>query len=167
MNQLLVLLPLMLLVACDRAGSGAVETTPPLVERTEPAAFVVTPGGNEIGVELALTDEQRARGLMFRESLAPDRGMLFFFPYEDRWSFWMKNTMIPLDIIWIDRERRIAHIERQVPPCRSDPCPSYAPDAAGYYVLELAGGRAAELNLQTGDVLEFRNVPDTAGEVAE
>jgi uncharacterized protein len=167
MNHLYVLLPLILLVACDRAGNGMVELTPPPVELAEPVAFVVTPGGNEIGVELALTDEQRARGLMFRESLAPDRGMLFFFPYEERWSFWMKNTMIPLDIIWIDAERRITHIERQVPPCRSDPCPSYVPDAAGNYVLELAGGRAAELNLQRGDVLEFRNVPETDGEVAE
>lgn len=93
---------------------------------------------------------------MYRPSLGDDRGMLFLFPQEARHSFWMKNTMIPLDIVWIDESRAVVHIETGVPPCESDPCPSYSPGAPALYVLELAAGQAAARSLRIGDVLKYR-----------
>ncbi len=118
---------------------------------------VKTPAGVVIYVELADTAEKRARGLMFRNSLAKDRGMLFTFTEPKPWTFWMKNTKIPLDIIWLDSKKRIVHIERNVPICTrtDDSCPQYQPTEDAMYVLEIAGGMADVLKLQRGTTLEF------------
>src|SRR6185436_4844839 len=90
---------------------------------------VTTPQKEVILAELADTTEKRARGLMFRESLEGNRGMLFTFPEPQHWAFWMKNTRIALDIIWMDRDNRIVYVERNVPGCsRTDEgCPQYQP----------------------------------------
>ena len=117
---------------------------------------IYLPGGSSITAELAVTNEERARGLMFREKLLPDQGMLFVFEVEDYHSFWMKNTLLALDMVWLDKEKKIVHIERDVPPCKADPCPSYAPKRPGSYVLELKAGSAARLKLELFDKLEFR-----------
>lgn len=127
-------------------------STPPAAARRE----VVFPNGSSVVVEVVADPETRAQGLMFRSSLSEDRGMLFLFPEAGLHSFWMKNTLIPLDIVWIDQGRAIAHIERGVPPCRADPCPSYGPDKAAIQVLELAAGQADARGLRIGDVLEYR-----------
>lgn len=115
-------------------------------------------GGELLWFEVARTPEQRARGLMFRTELPRDRGMAFPFDPPRAVSFWMKNTRIPLDMIFL-REGVVHHIERQVPPCTEDPCPSYGPPPSSRtdLVLELAAGRAAELGIQPGDrlTLEF------------
>jgi uncharacterized membrane protein (UPF0127 family) len=111
--------------------------------------------GSSITAELAVTAEERARGLMFRERLLPDQGMLFVFEVEDYHSFWMKNTLVALDMVWLDKEKRIVHIERDVPPCQADPCPSYTPKRPGSYVLELKSGSADRLKLRLYDRLEF------------
>jgi len=116
---------------------------------------IYLPSGASVTAELALTDAQRARGLMFREKLLPDQGMLFVFDSEAPVSFWMKNTLIPLDMLWLDRDRVIVHVERNVPPCKADPCPSYTPSRPGLYVLELPAGAAAGFRLKTGDRLDF------------
>lgn len=116
---------------------------------------IYVPDGRAITAELAVTDEERARGLMFRETIAPDYGMLFCFTEEDFHAFWMKNTLIFLDMIWLDKDRRIVHITRNVPPCKEDPCPSYAPDRAGSYVLELGRGGADLYQLKLFDRLDF------------
>ncbi len=118
---------------------------------------VKTPGGATIYAELADTTEKRARGLMFRNSLAPDRGMLFTFAEPKPWTFWMKNTKVPLDIIWLDGKKRIVHIERNVPICTrtDDSCPQYQPTEDAMYVLEIAGGMADALKLQRGATLQF------------
>lgn len=118
---------------------------------------VKTPGGAIIYAELADTTEKRARGLMFRNSLAQDRGMLFTFAEPKPWTFWMKNTKVPLDIIWLDRKKRIVHIERNVPICTrtDDSCPQYQPTEDAMYVLEIAGGMADTLKLQRGATLQF------------
>ena len=81
--------------------------------------------GKSVTAELAVTDEERARGLMFREKVLPDQGMLFVFDREDVHAFWMKNTLVPLDMLWLDSDRRVIHIAADVPPCQADPCPSY------------------------------------------
>jgi hypothetical protein len=94
---------------------------------------------------------------MFRERLAKDRGMLFTFGAAQPWTFWMKNTKIPLDIIWMDAKKRIVHIERNVPICTrtDDTCPLYEPTEGALYVLELGGGVAEGYHLQRGLTLKF------------
>ena len=99
-------------------------------------------------VELALTDEQRARGLMFREALAQDAGMLFLYDHEDFRSMWMKNTLIPLDMLFIDRRGRIARIAARTAPHSERAINSGRPVRA---VLELAGGTAERLGIRVGD----------------
>ena len=119
---------------------------------------VKTPQGALIQAELADTALKRAQGLMFRERLADDRGMLFIFGDAQPWTFWMKNTKIPLDIIWMDGKKTIVHIERNVPICtrQDDGCPQYRSDEGALYVLELGGGRASALQLQRGMRLSFK-----------
>ncbi len=109
-----------------------------------------------ITVEVVQKEEDRLRGLQFRQSLAPHGGMLFIFPETQRQSFWMKDTLISLDIIWIDSTQRVVHIEHNVPPCPQDPCPIYAPAGLALYVLEINAGQAAQLKLQLGDRAEFK-----------
>lgn len=118
---------------------------------------VTTPEGARIWVEVADTPQKRARGLMFRESLAHDRGMLFPFPDDQHWTMWMKNTRIPLDLIWMDRQKRIVHVERNVPICLrlDEGCPQYQPNRKAAYVLEVAAGVSTNLKLETGVKLDF------------
>ncbi|WHZ25032.1 MAG: hypothetical protein OJF47_004144 [Nitrospira sp.] len=119
---------------------------------------VKTPNGALIQAELADTALKRAQGLMFREHLPDDRGMLFIFGDAQPWTFWMKNTKIPLDIIWMDAKKTIIHIERNVPICtrQDDGCPQYHSDEGALYVLELGGGRTEALQLQRGMRLSFK-----------
>ena len=119
---------------------------------------VTMPQGTVIMAELADTVEERARGLMFRPSLEKNRGMLFTFAEPQQWSFWMKNTRIALDIIWMDGNRKIVHIERNVPTCSrtDDGCPQYQPNEGALYVLELAAGSADALKLERGAALRFQ-----------
>lgn len=111
--------------------------------------------GKTVTAELAVTDDERARGLMFREKILPDQGMLFVFESEDTHSFWMKNTLVYLDMLWLDSQRRVIHIEANVPPCKEDPCPSYGPGVPARYVLELKGGAAAANGIKLQDQLQF------------
>lgn len=119
---------------------------------------ISTPHGATIQAEIADTTEKRAKGLMYRDSLAKDRGMLFTFAEPQLWTFWMKNTRISLDIIWMDGKKRIVHIERNVPTCprTDDGCPQYQPNDNAVYVLELAAGVADALKLQRGSILKFQ-----------
>jgi hypothetical protein len=120
------------------------------------AAF---PDGTVVSVEIADTEPVRQRGLMFRERLAPNEGMVFVFPEPGDYPFWMKNTLIPLDILWLDRQARIVSIARSVPPCKADPCPSYPPDAAASYVIEVVSGFARQHGLKVGDVVKLDGIP--------
>ena len=125
---------------------------------TETLITVKTPSGTLIQAELADTAMKRAQGLMFREHLADDRGMLFIFGDAQPWTFWKKNTKISLDIIWMDAKKTIIHIERNVPICtrQDDGCPQYHSEEGALYVLELGAGRAAALQLQRGMKLSFK-----------
>ena len=111
--------------------------------------------GSSITAELAVTDEERALGLMFREKVRPDQGMLFVFDEEGVHPFWMKNTLVPLDILWLGPDRRIIHIAADVPPCKAEPCPTYGPDRPASFLLELKAGGARARGLKPGDRLEF------------
>ena len=116
------------------------------------------PGGVIIQAEIANTMKKRAEGLMHREYLAKDRGMLFTFDQAQPWTFWMKGTKIPLDIIWMNEKKQIIHIARNVPICTrtDDGCPQYQPNDPALYVLELGGGEAERLKLEKGTKLQFR-----------
>ena len=113
------------------------------------------PSGTTIQAELAVTPEQRARGLMFRDSLDADRGMLFVFPELAFHGFWMKNCRFPIDIIWLSAEKKIVHIERAVPPCKEDPCPTYGSLRKAKYVIEVVAEFSRREELRLGDLIEF------------
>lgn len=107
-------------------------------------------------VEIAGNESSRQKGLMFRESLDQHSGMLFLFPSMRVQAFWMKNTLIPLDIIWMDHSRKIIHISTDVQPCKADPCPTYSPKEASLYVLELNSGEVSRAGLKLGDSADFK-----------
>lgn len=112
--------------------------------------------GSRYQVELAQDDETRARGLMFREEMDIDHGMLFIHDRQEPQAYWMKNTKLPLDILYFDTERRLVSQQRDVPPCSAgDMCPPYPSFKPARYVLELNAGQAAKLNLQDGTELIF------------
>lgn len=96
--------------------------------------------GQCVDVEVVSTSEGRMRGLQFRPSMDTNSGMLFIFDESAAHAFWMKDTLIPLDMIWMDYTRRVVHIEENVQPCRQDPCASYAPAADALYMLEVNAG---------------------------
>lgn len=116
---------------------------------------VFLPNGEKITAELAVTDEERQRGLMFRDELGENQGMLFIFKSEGFYSFWMKNVNFSIDILWLNADKRIVHIEENVPPCKNEPCPSYTPDLPALYVLELKAGSVKENCLNLYQRLEF------------
>jgi uncharacterized membrane protein (UPF0127 family) len=107
-------------------------------------------------VEVVQKEEELRRGLQFRKSLDRGSGMLFIFKESWPYAFWMKDTLIPLDMIWMDDTRKVVHVEHNVPPCTMDPCPSYPPKQAALYVLEINAGYAEKFGLQIGDIAEFR-----------
>jgi hypothetical protein len=106
-------------------------------------------------VEIADDSLERSRGLMERENLDLDKGMLFIFDQELRYSFWMKNTLIPLDMIWINSNKEVVYIEKNVQPCQADSCPSYGSDKEARYVLEINAGQSDQANIQINDKLLF------------
>jgi uncharacterized membrane protein (UPF0127 family) len=108
--------------------------------------------GEKFTVELAETQEKQALGLMFRDELPESHGMLFVFPVEAMRSFWMKNTRIPLDIMYFDADLRLVNVQT-ARPCRTRNCPVYPSTAPARYVLELNAGTAAALGVQPGDRL--------------
>lgn len=120
--------------------------------------------GVRYGVEVADDEEERRMGLMFRESMAEDRGMIFVHPDTQRLAYWMKNTRIPLDILYFDEQRRLVSQQRGVPPCAlGDGCPSYPSTGPARYVLELNAGQAAKIGLKDGTTIIFGpGVPERA-----
>lgn len=134
------------LVACFLLMSGCASAGAPWVEL----------GGERYKVEIADDDAERALGLMFRDEMPADRGMLFIHDREEPQSYWMKNTRIALDILFFDNERKLVAQQRDVPPCSlGDRCPPYPSNAPARYVLELNAGEAARLRLQDGSELRF------------
>ena len=111
--------------------------------------------GKRFTVEVAESQEKQALGLMFRESMPDDHGMVFIFPAEGMRSFWMKNTKIPLDIFYFDEDLKLVNVSENTPPCRSSRCPGYPSTGPAKYVLELNAGKAAELGAKPGDELKL------------
>ena len=133
-----------LLASC--LGSGCAGASQPWVEV----------GGQRYSIEVSDDDAERARGLMFRDTMGSDQGMLFIHDAEEPQAYWMKNTKIPLDILYFDASRKLVAQQRDVPPCSlGDACPSYPSDAPARYVLELNAGEAARLGLKDGTEMKF------------
>ncbi len=137
--------------------SGPSRAPAPAAEAGGPR--VVLPSGAVVRVELALTDAERAQGLMYRESLAQDAGMLFLFDGLEARPFWMKNCHFPLDLVHLTKDGAIVDVIPNVPSCAADPCPTYAPAAPSDTVLELNAGAAAKNGLVRGAKVRFVEVP--------
>jgi hypothetical protein len=105
--------------------------------------------------EIADTPARIERGYMFRREVGEDEGMIFVFPGPGFHSFWMKNTLVPLDMIWMDDAFAVIHVEHAVPPCQADPCPAYGPPRKSRYVLEVRAGAARAAGLKIGDRLRI------------
>ncbi len=104
--------------------------------------------------EIADTPEKMQQGMMYRPSIADNQAMIFVYPRPQRMSFWMKNTLIPLDMLFFDPQGFLLEIKHKVPPCKTVMCPTYPSQHANIrYVVELKGGMAKQLNLQLGDKL--------------
>lgn len=108
-----------------------------------------------VAVELAQLPSELERGLQYRESLAKNAGMLFIFSDNVEAAFWMKNTLIPLDMIWIDQDQKIVHVEKNAAPCLQAECPTYGGQKTARYVLEVNAGFADANNLNVGDRATF------------
>lgn len=118
------------------------------IKPLQPLQVMTGRGTYKFSVEVAKSPLQREYGLMCRKSIAADRGMLFLFPAPDMLAFWMRNTLIPLDIIYIGSDGRVVSIVQNAQPLNEAPLPSAAPAIA---VLELGAGRAAQIGLLPGD----------------
>jgi len=112
-------------------------------------------GNNCFDVEIAQTSTQRERGLMGRRELGENKGMLFVFNKEGSYSFWMKNTLIPLDIIWIDSNGKAVFISENTQPCQRLICPSINPPDKAKFVLEINANVCAQIGLTVGSTLKI------------
>ena len=151
-------LPLVLvagLVACGAAPGSSTTPSPTPVGK---GPRVLMPSGAVYSVEVARTPEETSQGLMYRESLPPRTGMIFLFTDSAPHNFWMKNTMIPLDIIWLDAAGKVIFVSANTPPCKSDPCPTYGPNTPAPIVLEIAGGMAAKEGVVAGATLRLAEI---------
>jgi uncharacterized protein len=146
-KKLFVILPITLAIA---GGTWAV-----LAFRKDKAAEVCFESSRCFFVEIAKTPAVQEKGLMFRESLPQDQGMLFVFMQEGIYNFWMKNTLIPLDMIWINENREVIFIKNDAQPCTENFCSEIVPDGAAKYVLEINAGKAKELGIFVGQKISI------------
>ena len=116
--------------------------------------------GKTFQVEIADDPNERARGLMYRDQMAADAGMLFLFDRQEPQAFWMKNTRIPLDILYFDESWTLVAWSLDTPPCSlGDQCPAYPSRAPARYVLELNAGTSASIGAELGDKLIVKGLP--------
>ena len=129
----------------------------------KPAVIELTlPSGKVLQTEVMVKDEDRAMGLMFRPSLPLDHGMLFLFERPDFHGIWMKNCKFPIDILWLDADRKVVHLAEKVPPCTAKvdaSCEVYYPIARASYVVELNAGQARREKALVGSTVAFK-LPD-------
>jgi hypothetical protein len=140
------------LLAVFRTAAGA--NAEPAFERIE---IVTSSGPHVFEAEVARTMEERGKGLMFRRELAENRAMLFDFGVEQKVMMWMKNTYVPLDMIFVGKNGRVTSIARDAKPMSEDLIPSGQP---AYAVIEVAAGVAKKIGLAVGDRVKhpiFRN----------
>jgi uncharacterized membrane protein (UPF0127 family) len=121
-----------------------------------PAVIPLTlPSGKVLEVEVMVKDEDLQMGLMFRPSLPQDKGMLFIFEESDFHGIWMKNCRFPIDILWLDENKKIVHLLEGAPPCQAEPCPVYRTLRKAAYVVELNSGQARKEKAVLGSTITF------------
>jgi uncharacterized membrane protein (UPF0127 family) len=115
------------------------------------------PNGQVIRVEVMIRDEDMAKGMMFRDEMKAGHGMLFFHPRVANTTYWMYQVRIPLDIIWLDANRKVVEMVENAPPCKTiaSKCPNYGGKELSLYGLELAGGTARKYGLRVGESVVF------------
>ncbi len=106
-------------------------------------------------IEIADTENKKVVGLMYRKNIPQNFGMLFTYPNEDYRGMWMKNTLINLDLIFLNKDKEIIDIKHNVPPCENDPCKTYISKRKAQFVLEIKGKKSKELDLKEGDRISF------------
>jgi uncharacterized protein len=145
----LLLFGLVLLLA------GCVSKTSPIEDLL--TRDVTLPGGQIIKAESAVDTRDMLRGLMFRTSLGPDHGMLFVHPVSGRYSYWMYQTFIPLDMIWMDENHRIVELVESEPPCKTaaSKCPHFGGNETARFVLELNGGSIRKYGIKLGETIQW------------
>ena len=142
---------------CGAAALAVLVVSSVHAAKATPEVIALTlPSGKELQVEVMVKDEDRAMGLMFRSSLPTDQGMLFIFEQSDFHGIWMKNCKFPIDILWLDDQKTIVHLEESVPVCKADPCPVYQPLRKASYVVELNAGQARREKAVLGKSLDFQ-----------
>lgn len=140
---------------CNQGSESSKAATPPASETDASVVFRGSDGDVVVSVEIADTDKERAHGLMNRSELAPDHGMIFIFPNERVQTFWMKNTLIPLDMVFVDRDRRIVGIVESAEP---ETLTERSVGVPSTYVIEVNGGFMREHGIPTGSVVRFNHV---------
>lgn len=172
--RLLGVILTILLIGCSTSVPGDVASSTPLKsnEQLPPVSSSVSPLTSNLGqmlpiaaeaqmadqrilLEVARTPQEQQMGLMYRTSLDPNRGMLFSFDPPRPVSFWMKNVNIHLDMVFL-RNGEVKAIASNVPPCTTNPCPTYGPELVIDQVIELQGGRASQLGLKVGDQVQIK-----------
>jgi uncharacterized membrane protein (UPF0127 family) len=118
---------------------------------------VTLPGGQIVKAETAVDTRDMLRGLMFRSTLARDRGMLFVHPHSGLYSYWMYETYIPLDMIWMDENHKIVELVENAPPCKTaaSKCAHYGGHEPARFVLELNGGQVRKYGIKSGDTIQW------------
>lgn len=149
-----------LIAACSQPQQSATADVDSMPLPTPvPPPRAVLPDGFAVDLELAVTADEISNGLMFRPSLPDNRGMLFLFEQARKPSFWMKNMLIPLDLVFLDGSGAVVDVIADVQPCAADPCPNYPPSRPAQAVLEINAGAAAAHAIEVGASLQFERVP--------
>jgi uncharacterized protein len=147
---------MLLLLGMTLAASACSHTSKEAPTVREPEVILQTRAGDQhVKVEIARSDPERQRGLMYRQKLEPGRGMIFLFPAPEPLKFWMKNTYIPLDMIFISNERKVLYVEENAEPLTTQ---SRGPDEDSQFVLEVPGGWARAHGVERGVAVKFVDI---------
>jgi uncharacterized membrane protein (UPF0127 family) len=162
-NTLIVFLAIFLLALSgfkfltgDALGQAEILNSGEAKTKSLPNKVNVTINNVKLEADVALTSDEQTKGLSIKDKLQPNEGMLF--PYEAPriLSFWMKDMKFPIDILWLNADKRVVHIEESLQPCSPLlPCPSYAPDVQAQYVLETVAGFSSANGITEGIPVEF------------
>ena len=145
-----------MIMSDDVRGQEGIPSSSNVSANSLPNKIDVTINGIDLEVEIALSADEQAKGLSIKDNLKSNEGMLF--PYETprTLSFWMKDMKFPIDILWLDDNKKVVHIEESLQPCSPFlPCQSYSPDVQAQYVLETVAGFSSSNGIVEGTAAEF------------
>lgn len=156
LSMVLIAVPGFKLMSGDAIGQTERTKSEELNATSLPNKVKITINNVILQADVALSSEEQTKGLSIKDSLNSNEGMIF--PYESprTLSFWMKDMKFPIDILWLDADKKVVHIEEGLQPCSPLlPCPSYAPDVQAQYVLETVAGFSSANGITTGTPVEF------------